>query len=83
MDMDAVELKEPVLDDDYPVYPGYLYVADGKVVECWLDQANVRRLKAHLKVSEIRRCDIFGRRKRWEQEDARTPDADHGKSGGR
>ena len=55
------ELNEPVLPDDYPVYGDYLYVADGKVVRSDLHGTNVRRLKAHLKAEEIRRCDIAGR----------------------
>lgn len=54
------ELNEPILPDDYPVYCGYLYVADGKVISSDI-QATAGRLKAYLKAGEIRRCDMFGR----------------------
>lgn len=54
------ELNEPILADDYPVYCGYLYVADGKVVSSDI-QGTAGRLKAYLKADEIRRCDMVGR----------------------
>lgn len=53
-------LDEPILSDDYPVYPGYLYVADGRVVQSTFI-GTVTRLKVVLKATEIRRCDIIGR----------------------
>ena len=56
------ELDEAVLDDDYPVYAGYLYVADGKVVDS-PSAGTVAQLKRDLNAKEIRRCDIWGRRK--------------------
>ena len=56
------ELDEPILEDDYPVYYGYVYVADGKVKRSDIE-GNVARLKAYLKATEIRRCDIFGRKR--------------------
>jgi hypothetical protein len=49
-----------VLDDDYPVYYGYAYVADGKVVSSDI-KGTVRDLKRDLKATEIRRCDMGGR----------------------
>lgn len=55
-------LKENVLPDDYPVYCGYLYVADGNVISSDIE-GNVKRLKAYLGAKEIRNCDIFGRQK--------------------
>lgn len=58
--MADAELNEPILDDDYPVYWDYLYVADGKVVRSDI-QGTVRGLKADLNAKEIRRCDISGR----------------------
>lgn len=59
--MEGEKLNEPVLPDDYPVHGGYLYVADGKVIESdWFD-IDVRRLKLLLGANEIRRCDIYGR----------------------
>jgi len=54
------EPNEPILPDDYPVYAGYAYVADGKPVISDI-QGNVRRLKHDLSATEIRRCDIVAR----------------------
>ncbi len=54
------DLNEPVLDDDYLVYFGYLYVADGRVIESDI-KGTVARLKVHLGATEIKRCDIVGR----------------------
>lgn len=54
-------LDEPILPDDYPVYAGYLYVADGKVIEAPGCCLTVLHLKQLLQVAEIRRCDIVGR----------------------
>lgn len=56
----TVKLDEPVLDDSYPVYFDYLYVADGEVVSSNIE-GTVRRLKARLGAREIRRCDAVGR----------------------
>lgn len=56
------ELNEPVLADDYPIYGGYLYVADGKVISSDLHGTTAGRLKQHLGAKELRRCDIVGRR---------------------
>lgn len=56
----SAELNEPILEDDYPVYYGYYYVADGKVIESDI-QGNVARLKAVGPYKEVRRCDIVGR----------------------
>lgn len=52
--------REHVLDDEYPVYPGYLYVADGKVVQSDIS-GTVRDLRRYLKAPEIRNCDIAAR----------------------
>lgn len=46
---------EPILEDDYPVFPSYFYVADGKVIRSPLE-GNIRDLKRTLKATEIRRC---------------------------
>ncbi len=51
---------EPVLADDYPVYCGYLYVADGRVIVSDIE-GDVARLKRDTGAREIRRCDIVGR----------------------
>lgn len=60
--MSPRELNEPILEDDYPVYADYLYVADGKVIRSDWHGVTVRRLKRELGAKEIRRCDIFGRK---------------------
>jgi len=54
------DLNEPILDDDYPVYGDYLYIADGKVIRSDVF-GTVRDLKRDLKATEIRRCDMGGR----------------------
>jgi hypothetical protein len=53
-------LDEPILPDDYPVYAGYAYVADGKVISSDVE-GSVARLKRAVKATEIRRCDLVGR----------------------
>lgn len=60
--MSGEKLNEPILDDDYAVFWDYLYIADGKVVRSDI-KGTVCQLKADLGAKEIRRCDIFGRRK--------------------
>lgn len=67
--MNVRELDENVLEDDYPVYAGYLYVADGKVIEAPM-QTTVAGLRRYLKAAEIRRCDIYGRKARASSADA-------------
>jgi hypothetical protein len=56
----GLQLDEPVLADDYPVYAGYLYVADGRVLRSPMT-GSVADLKDHVGASEIRRCDKIGR----------------------
>lgn len=63
------ELNEPVLNDDYPVFVGYLYVADGRVIESPIE-GGVLRLKTVAQAKVIRRCDIVGR--------TDTPPSDNG-----
>ncbi len=55
------KLKERVLEDDYPIYGDYLYVADGVVIRSDWHGITVRELKHHLNSKEIKNCDIFGR----------------------
>lgn len=63
------KLNERTLPDDYPVYGGYLYVADGKVVMCDLMEGTIKDLKRDLRsfykmeAKVITTCDIAGRRK--------------------
>jgi hypothetical protein len=54
-------LNEPLLDDDYPIYADYLYVADGKLYRSDWHDITVRQLKAREGFAEVRRCDIYGR----------------------
>jgi hypothetical protein len=56
------DLNEPILEDDYPIYADYLYVADGKVIRSDWHGITARQLRGHLGAKEIRRCDIYGRR---------------------
>ena len=60
--MSEIELNEPVLSDNYPIYGGYLYVADGKVVESDWHGITAKEFKWHLRAKELRRCDIVARR---------------------
>lgn len=57
-----MELNEPILEDDYPVYFDYLYVCDGKVIRSVI-QGTVKDLKRDTNTQEVRRCDISGRQK--------------------
>jgi hypothetical protein len=54
------EFAEPILADDYPVYAGYAYVADGKPIISDI-QGNVLLLKRCIGAQEIRRCDLVAR----------------------
>lgn len=54
------DFDEPELEDDYPVYPSYFYIADGTVIRSPID-GTVRELKRALKVHVIRRCDTVAR----------------------
>ena len=59
-------LKEPKLDDDYPVFPGYYYVVDEQVIESFVE-GTVRDLRrwliqnTDLKAETVTRCDLLGR----------------------
>lgn len=59
---DLAGLKEPILEDDYPIYGDYLYVADGKVYRSDFHDITVRELRIRMGFKEVRRCDILGRR---------------------
>lgn len=59
---EEITLSEGILPDDYPIYGDYLYVVDGKVIRSDWHGITVREYKASEGVSEIRRCDIEGRR---------------------
>lgn len=55
-----VEATEPILSDDYPVFPTYCYVADGRVIRSMIE-GTVRELKVDISAKEIRRCDLGAR----------------------
>jgi len=52
--------EERELPDDYPVYAGYAYVADGKPIASPI-AGTVGQLKKEIGATEIKSCDIFGR----------------------
>jgi hypothetical protein len=58
------DLNEPILPDDYKMYGNYLYVVDGKVTKSDLHDVSVRIYKIRMNAKEVRRCDIFGRKRR-------------------
>ena len=60
--------NENILPDDYPIYGGYLYVADGKVYRSDWHGITVRQLKASEKFTEVRRCNIYARKAALEAE---------------
>lgn len=56
------DLKERELPDDYPIHPGYLYVADGRVVRSvWVDTITAGQVKAEAGITSLTNCDIAGR----------------------
>lgn len=50
-------MDEPILADDYPVYAGYFYIADGEVVQSPAT-GTVAELKEEIGAREIRRCSM-------------------------
>ena len=54
------KLKERELEDEYPVFPLYLYVADGKVIQSNIE-GTVADLKRKFNAKTITNCDIGGR----------------------
>lgn len=52
--------NEDILEDNYPVYLGYYYVVDGKVISSGIE-GDVGRLKRNLNAKEIRRCNAVDR----------------------
>ena len=58
---DTSKLREPILEDDYPIYAGYCYVADGKVIRSNYHDVTAKWFKAKMGITELRRCDMAGR----------------------
>lgn len=51
---------ELVLDDDYPIYCGYLYVADNYVITSDYT-GSAKEFKFEYKINELRNCDFMAR----------------------
>ena len=52
----AIFADETVLEDDYPIYGDYYYLADGKVYRSDWHDVTVAELKRREGFKEIRRC---------------------------
>lgn len=57
-------LNERELDNEYPMYSGYMYVVDGVVVRSKTNMT-VGKFKEATKVKSVKNCDI-GARDLWE-----------------
>ncbi len=55
------ELNERILEDDYPIYGFYFYVADGKVVQSDYHGITAAEFKKRIGAKELKNCDIYGR----------------------
>lgn len=55
------QLKERELPDDYPIYAGYLYVADGEVVVSDWHDITARQFKGAEGYTSLKNCDMAGR----------------------
>mgnify|MGYP001594441803 CR=1 FL=1 len=55
------ELNERLLPDDYPIYAGYVYVADGKPIVSDWHEITAAQLRRRIGAAELRRCDLAGR----------------------
>lgn len=55
-----MELDERILEDDYPIYGDFIYIADGKPYRSDYHGITVRDLKRREGFKEIRRYDIGG-----------------------
>ena len=53
--------QERVLEDDYPIYAGYLYVVDGQPMRSMVTTTALD-FKNRLKAKEVKSCDIVGRK---------------------
>lgn len=57
--------NERILEDDYPIHAGYIYLFDGEPLRARVT-TTVGRMKEETGVQVIRNCDI-GRRNLWDQ----------------
>jgi hypothetical protein len=58
--------NENILEDDYPLYPNFLYLVDGEPIKNLLGVRTVKELKEVIfkhrgHYPEVRRCDISSR----------------------
>ena len=53
-------LRERELEDDYPMFPGYLYVVDDRPWQC-PEGMTAGELKQRGKFKSVKSCDIKGR----------------------
>lgn len=53
-------LNERELENDYPVYFGYLYIVDKRVIRSNI-QGTISDLKKDLRAKVIKNCDMIGR----------------------
>lgn len=60
MDKNEIMRGETVLPDDYPVFYGYCYVADGVVITSDIE-GSAKELKELRGIRELRRCNLAER----------------------
>ena len=60
------EPNETELPDDYPLYFGYLYIVDGKVVRATEEKSTVAEWKRRKGCKSVKNCDIHARNL-WDQ----------------
>ena len=64
--MTDIKEGENILDNDYPVYPTFVYLVNGKPKTCWLE-GTVRQFKRDLiqtdgyEDPEVRSCNLVER----------------------
>ena len=49
---------ERVLEDDYPIYGGYLYIVDERVIVSDYHEITVKKFKQLMNAKEIRNCNM-------------------------
>ncbi len=55
------KLSERELEDDYPIRFGFLYVADGEVIQWGDDVSTAKAVKERASIKSLTNCDIAGR----------------------
>ena len=61
--MAETPLNEPELPDNYPIYGGYWYVADGTPIRSDWHRITAAQFKAKTGTKVLCRCDIYGRQR--------------------